>query len=84
VTALHQASGVALSPDGRLVYVASEAADSVTELLRDPASGRLAPATPHARGVPSVSDPQALAASRDGRDLYLASPFDDAVAGLGV
>jgi hypothetical protein len=41
-------------------------------------------ATPRARSVPTIDGPQALAASRDGRDLYLASPFDDAVAGLGV
>ena len=54
------------------------------ELLRDPASGRLALTAPRPQRLPAVSGPQALAASRDGRDLYLASPFDDAVAGLGV
>lgn len=76
------AAALALSPDGRLLFVAGEGADSVVELLRNPADGALSPSVPTARDVPALDGPAAIATSTDGRDVYVASPFDDAVAAL--
>lgn len=84
IPALHGASAVALSRDGGTVWVASEGGDSVVALRRDAASGRLALASSTMTASVPLGGPDALLASADGRDLYVASPFDDAVAGMSI
>jgi hypothetical protein len=54
----------------------------VATLLRDPADGSLTPVPGGPTAVDQLHGPAALAASPDGRDLYLASPFDEAVMAL--
>jgi 6-phosphogluconolactonase (cycloisomerase 2 family) len=88
-TALEAAWSVAVSPDGTSVYVASTA-DAIAAFARDPASGVL---TQLAEAASCVSEaglgcadgtaldwPINIAVSPDGRSVYAASYFSDAVA----
>ena len=85
---------IALSPDGKNAYVADEAWNSVATLTRDVGSGALSPiSTPsgclsmtpnydvcaEGRALGGARD---VAVSPDGKNVYVASPADDAVAVL--
>lgn len=79
---LHGAAALAMAPDGRVVYVISEGANSLVELLRNPTEGALTPASESPAAVDPLSGPVALALSPGGQSIYVASPFDDGVAGF--
>lgn len=89
--ALRQAGAVAVSPDGRNVYVASLAADAVSVFARDTATGKLTQLA-GAEGcivdmaasdetllscgrARGLDGPFAVAVSPDGRNVYAASGF---------
>jgi hypothetical protein len=84
-TALRGATGMAMSPDGRTLYVAAEESNAVDVVARDPATGALtqtgcymseAPPGPctSAAGLGGVSD---LALSPDGASLYAVGATDN-------
>jgi DNA-binding beta-propeller fold protein YncE len=87
--ALADAQDVAVSPDGRSVYVAS-GNDAVAVFAREPASGILAQlaeaescvseAGLGCRDGNALDLPQAIVVSPDGRNVYVASYFSDALA----
>jgi 6-phosphogluconolactonase (cycloisomerase 2 family) len=81
---LRGAAGIAVGAGGSVVFVVSEGGNGLVELLRSPADGSLTPVT----GTPAAGDglngPSALALSPGGGDVYVVSPFDDAVAELTV
>jgi DNA-binding beta-propeller fold protein YncE len=88
---LESASGVAVSPDGSSVYVASQLGDSVSHFSRDTASGRLTwqgcLADTDAQGCVDVplaplDHVSALTVSPDGKSVYVTSPFGDLIAHL--
>ncbi len=89
VAGLDGAVGVAVTPDGRSIYVAAEDASAIVLFARDPASGALTPAgclahratgsTASCTEVGSLSAVRSLAASADGMSLYAASPSSNAV-----
>jgi DNA-binding beta-propeller fold protein YncE len=77
------ADAVAVSPDGRFVYVAGGSADSIIVFARDATTGRIQP-LPGAAGclranrtgcapVVGVDSPSAIAISPDGTSLYVTS-----------
>jgi 6-phosphogluconolactonase (cycloisomerase 2 family) len=77
------ADAIAISPDGRFVYVAGSSADSLVVFSRDAATGRLTP-LPGAAGclranrtgctpVTGVDAPSAIAITPDGTSLYVTS-----------
>ncbi len=82
-------SDLAFSPDGKTLWVAQSnrnlvaavdvAARSVVRQV-SVAMGPAGPGTPSAEAMPDGSTPNALAASRDGRTLFVANADDDAVA----
>jgi len=89
---MHNPFAVALTPDGRTVFVTAFDVSRVIVFDRDPATGTLTlkpggagcvsgllndGLCRHANGISSARD---LAVSPDGRDLYVASGFDDAGA----
>ncbi len=84
-------AGVAVSPDGKSVYVASAASSAVARLNRDPMTGAIAqPAGTGGcvseSGAWTCADghglgrPRSVAVSPDGKSVYVASPDSDAVA----
>jgi DNA-binding beta-propeller fold protein YncE len=86
---LDYANGVAVSPDGRSVYVAAYEADTVAHVVRDPRGGRISwggcLADTGADGcvdVPSapLDGAQAVAVSPDGRSVFVGSLFSSALA----
>jgi 6-phosphogluconolactonase (cycloisomerase 2 family) len=77
---LHGAGAIAMGPAGSVVYVVSEGANSLVELVRNPADGSLALATGNPAALDGPNGPAALALSPGGEDIYVVSPFDDAVA----
>jgi DNA-binding beta-propeller fold protein YncE len=91
-TALDVAVGVAASPDGKSVYVASLASDAVAVFDRDPSTGALIQKPGEAGCVSedgtggacqdgaALDGAFAVAASPDGTSVYVASGFSDAVA----
>jgi DNA-binding beta-propeller fold protein YncE len=84
IPALHGAAAVAVAPGGATVWVACEGGDSIVALRRDAATGRLSLLSSAPTAGAPLAAPDALIASGDGRQLYVASPFDDAVAGLNT
>jgi 6-phosphogluconolactonase (cycloisomerase 2 family) len=79
---LRGAAALAVGPDGDVVYVIGEGANSLVELLRSPTDGALTPASESPTAMEPLSGPVALALSPGGQSIYVASPFDDGVAGL--
>jgi DNA-binding beta-propeller fold protein YncE len=88
---LDGALGLALSPDGRSLYVASGVGDSISQLARNPATGQLGwegclnnEGTDNCVDVPGAPLDYAagVAASPDGRSVYVAAYDGDAVAHL--
>jgi DNA-binding beta-propeller fold protein YncE len=84
------ASRVVVSPDGKNVYVASQASNAIAIFDRDPATGALAQ-KPGTAGCVSqmggvcekaraLEAPRELAISPDGKNLYVAASGSDAVA----
>jgi DNA-binding beta-propeller fold protein YncE len=81
VPQLSGARSIALSPDGRELYVAAFSPGAVVVLRRDPASGRLAPTAPDCLqaapdtscpvGLPSLRGAAALALAPGGTVLYV-------------
>jgi DNA-binding beta-propeller fold protein YncE len=96
--ALHGPEGVAVSPDGKSIYVATHWSNAVARFNRNTATGWIAqPAgtagcvsdfgTPPCAQGHALSGPAGVAVSRDGQSVYVASPgtYDgplDAVARL--
>src|SRR4051794_22546577 len=89
--ALDGASGVAISPDGKSVYVASVISDAVAILKRDTTSGALTQSATTAGCVAEgggdgcqneagLTGPSGVALSPDGKSVYVASAVSDAVA----
>ena len=86
---LDRAADVAVSPDGRSVYVAAYDGDAVAQLVRDPRDGRLrwagCLADTDAEGcvdVPSapLNGADAITVSPDGRSVFVGSLFSSALA----
>ena len=79
---LHGTAALAMGAHGTVVYVISEGANSLVELLRRPTDGALTLASEMPTGMDPLSGPAALALSPSGPGIYVASPFDDGVAAL--
>uniref|UniRef100_A0A7R9U537 TNFR-Cys domain-containing protein n=1 Tax=Pinguiococcus pyrenoidosus TaxID=172671 RepID=A0A7R9U537_9STRA len=91
VDGLGSASSIAISSDGLHVYVAAPDDDAVSFFTRDLSTGMLAflgflrngnqgPGGETARGLAGA---QSLAASLDGKHVYVAAPGDNAICVLG-
>jgi len=83
VDGLNGASSVAVSPDGSHVYVAGRNDDAVVIFGRDGSTGALSYGGMVQDGVDDVDGldgARAVAVSPDGRYVYVASQWDDAVA----
>ncbi len=81
-TALAQASGVAISPDGQTVYVAAVADDAVTAFDRDRSTGELTfveAERDEVGGVVSLDGAHGVVVSPDGAHVYVASVEDSSV-----
>jgi len=82
-TSLGGADAIAISPDGRFVYVAGNSADSLLVFSRDAATGRLTQLTGTAgcirpnrtdcAPVTGLDGPSAIVVAPDGTSLYVAS-----------
>ena len=87
------ASGVAVSADGKSVYVVAEASDAVVRLTRNTTNGAISQpagipgcvsetgAGPCANGH-ALDTPESVAVSADGKSVYVASSNSSAVARL--
>jgi DNA-binding beta-propeller fold protein YncE len=83
MTVLDEPEGVAVSPDGRNVYVAAFAGDAVVVFSRSPTSGVLSFVEQHTDGVGGVDGldgAEGVSVSPDGRNVYVAGNTDNAVA----
>lgn len=82
--AMWGATGLAISPDGRQVYVASYASGGIAEFNRDPASGRLRQfgcvrPVSTCTGARGLGGANSIAVTPDGLNVYVASAGADAV-----
>jgi DNA-binding beta-propeller fold protein YncE len=91
VPKMEDASDVAVSGDGRNVYVTSAPSASITRFDRDPATGDLTrvgcitATTGCGTGVdgkPGLSGARSVAVSADGRNVYVTGETDNAVVSL--
>jgi len=98
VAGLEGASAIAISGDGRFVYVASAVSGAVRGFVRNPLTGALTPLfgrgdcvssgeladddVPCTVRVPQLAGARALALSPDGRELYVAAFDPGAVVAL--
>ena len=83
VDGLAGASGVAVSPDGKHVYVASSGDDSLAAFARNPTTGTLSFVEfedDGVGGVDGLGDALGVAVSPDGKHVYVAGQFDDSLA----
>ena len=83
VDGLAGAYSVAISPDGKHVYVAGNLEDAIAVFSRDPTSGHLTFAEVEKNGVGGVAGLAAidsLAVSPDGKHVYAAGYNDNAIA----
>jgi len=83
VDGIAYASAVAISPDGRFVYVAGAGDDAVASFSRDAASGALTfleAQKEGTAGVEGIRYARALAISPDGAFLYASGQKSDAIA----
>jgi DNA-binding beta-propeller fold protein YncE/lysophospholipase L1-like esterase len=85
-TGLTGAAGLALSPDGRNLYVTADVADAVVAFAVDPDSGALTQLGCVAQGGadgcangPALSGATGVRVSPDGRNVYVAAELADAV-----
>ncbi len=87
VVELESVAAVALSPDGRHLYaVDGTAHDALAVFRRSGATGELAfvgAESDGANGVDGLANPQSVTVSPDGRHVYVAGLFDDAIAIFG-
>lgn len=78
-----QSKAVAVSPDGRHVYVTDINSDSVTAFRRDGITGELTYIESKSRygpeGIFGLGDPYGIAVSPDGRHVFAVGADDDAV-----
>jgi len=82
VEGLFEAYSPTVSPDGANVYVTGWSGDSLAVFARDTQSGRLTFVEVHrngVNGVDSLGTPSALAVSRDGAHVYVASYGSSAI-----
>src|SRR4051794_27654787 len=91
VPKMQDASDVAVSPDGRNVYVTSAQSASITRFDRDGATGSLTRAGcitattgcgPDVDSKAGLNGARSVAVSRDGRNVYVTSDTDNAVVSL--
>jgi len=83
VDGLDEVSGSAASPDGKNVYTASVTDDAVATFSRDPATGAVTFVEQDKDGVGGVDGLDVavgIAASPDGKNVYVAGRADDAIA----
>ena len=81
------ASGVAVSPDGAHVYVASKESDSIMVFMRDPATGQVFFVQRKGDGTDDVplmalDGARDVVVTPDGYHVYVASQLADAIAEL--
>jgi 6-phosphogluconolactonase (cycloisomerase 2 family) len=81
VAAVHQPEGVAVSPDGKSVYVTNLGAGTVSQYDVGP-GGALTPKTPATVGA--AGGPYAIAVSPDGFSVYVANFGDSSVFQFSV
>src|SRR5207249_4718016 len=76
------ARGLAVSPDGKNVYVASEADDALVNFSRNAAGGLLFAEMRKdgTNGVDGLAGASAVTVSPDGAYVYVAGTADDAIA----
>ena len=82
INGLDRARSLAISPDGKQVYVASMDADSLTVYDRNPNTGNLSFVEIHRDGfggVNGLDGAHAVAVSPDGKHVYAAGSADDAL-----
>ena len=82
---LTTATGVAVSPDGANVYVASCGSSAVATFTRTDATGALGFLESDKNGDPGVSEmncARGVAVSPDGNDVYVATESDDSLVGF--
>jgi 6-phosphogluconolactonase (cycloisomerase 2 family) len=77
---LRGAAALAVGPHGGFVDVVSEGGNSLVELLRDPISGTLTPASEVPLAEDPLSGPVAIALPLRGGNVYVVSPYE----GVGV
>ena len=83
VTGLNGARGLAISPDGKQVYVASQFDDALAVFSRDPESGALTQVGVHKNGVNGVTGlntANGIAVSPSGSHIYVSGFDDNAIA----
>jgi DNA-binding beta-propeller fold protein YncE len=71
-------SRVAVSPDGKNVYVTNRETTTVWQYSREAATGKLSTLAP--MSVAAEDGPEGIAVSPDGRNVYVASKFSDTVS----